>query len=512
MVTPLMHARPTLLTRVGVSRVGLVCAAALVVGAAAWGCSRGPDRADTHKGFRIGLGASSALEAKGVLTDLLYSDPLISIDWNGRPVERLASQWQWEDDGRTFRIELRPGVHMHDGRPVTSSLVASILRPQLPGRPGFAYVTAIETPSDQTLVFRLSRPDVFLVDAIALTTIKDGDVGTGPFKLTSRTPTIEAERNDAYYRGTPGFTHISIVPYDRLRTAWAAMMRGEVDMLQEAARESVDFLQTASQIKTYPSIRPFYIPLVFNLRHPILRHEEVRRALAEAIDREEIVGQAMRGRGMVADDPIWPFNWAYSAAARRIQHNPATAALRLDSAGLKMRPARPGQMTSRFQLTCLFWREGPQFERIALLLQRQLANVGVDLLLQPASQADLVRRVATGRFDIYLMFMTSGRTFDRTYAFWHSPLHPGEALQDIGYTGADDVLDRLRVARSEADVRAAVADLRQRFFEDVPAAFLAWPETTRAIDARFDVGAPNDPDIFANLWRWHPALVQQASR
>ena len=447
-----------------------------------------------------------------MLTDMLYAEQLVVTDWSGRVVERLASRWSWDDDGLALRVQLRPGVRLHDGRLLTSTLVAAILRPRFRTHPGFAYVTALEAPREDTLVFRLSRPDAFLVDALSVTQIVDGDVGTGPFKIKSRTPTIETERNDAYYRGLPGLSHVSIVPYDRQRTAWAAMMRGEVDMLQEAARESVDFLQNASEIKTYSSIRPFYIPLVFNQRNPVLGHVEVRRAIAEAIDREEIVTQAMRGRGMVADDPIWPFNWAYSAAARRHVHNSATAALRLDSAGFRMQPPRPGEMMSRFRLGCLFWREGPQFERIALLLQRQFANVGIDLVLEPASQEDSVNRVRTGRFDTYLMFMTSGRTFEKTYTFWHSPPPAGRALQDIGYSGADAVLDRLRVARSEPDIRAAVAELRQRFYEDVPAAFLAWPETTRAIDARFDVGAHDDPDIFANLWQWRPAASQEARR
>jgi hypothetical protein len=46
----------------------------------------------------------------------------------------------------------------------------------------------------------------------------------------------------------------------------------------------------------------------------------------------------------------------------------------------------------------------------------------------------------------------------------------------------------------------------------VPAAFLAWPETTRAVDARFDIGDQSDPDVFANLWRWRLAPDQQAAR
>ena len=350
------------------------------------------------------------------------------------------------------------------------------------------------------------------MDALATASLIDGDIGTGPFKLRSRTPIIQADSNDEYYRDRPGLAHVQIIPYDRQRTAWAAMMRGEVDMLQEVARESVDFFVGATEISTISSIRPFYIPLVFNLRHPILERVEARRALAEAIDREEIVAQAMRGHGMVADDPIWPYNWAYSAAARRYSHNPGTAALRLDNAGFPVKRGGPGQMASRFRLSCVFWREGPQFERIALLLQRQLAVVGIDLELEPLSMPQLQNRVRIGNFDTYLMIMSSGRTFQRTYRFWHSPPPTGAEFQYVGYAGADAILDRLRVARSEPEVRAAVADLRQRFYEDVPAAFLAWPETTRAIDSRFRLAEPDDKDIFASIWEWRPASNARAAR
>ena len=107
--------------------------------------------------------------------------------------------------------------------------------------------------------------------------------------------------------------------------------------------------------------------------------------------------------------------------------------------------------------------------------------------------------------------MTSGKSFDWTYRFWHSPAD-SLLYQDSGYTGVDSVLERLRVVRPDAEVRAAVADLRERFYEDVPAVFLAWPETTRAIDAGLDVGDRSDPDVFANLWKWRPAERQKASR
>jgi len=251
--------------------------------------------------------------------------------------------------------------------------------------------------------------------------------------------------------------------------------------------------------------------LVFNLRHPVLRNVEVRRALAEAIDRDEIVRRVMRGHGRIAEDPLWPFNWAYTPAPRQHVFDPGAAAARLDVAGFPIRSvASADTMPSRFRIRCLFWATDPQYERIALMLQRQLATVGVDLALEPVEQKQLEDRIKAGAFDTYVYQHASGKSFEYTYRFWHSdPNGVG-----TGYTGVNDVLDRLRATYAgDAEVRVAVSDLRQRFYEDVPAAFIAWIETTRAVDSDFDVGDSTDPDMLANLWRWRAATPpQRASR
>jgi peptide/nickel transport system substrate-binding protein len=493
-----------------------VCLAAILLGSLVplGGCSHGTPAASQNAILR--LGSQNVSEAKGVLTELLFAESLLVMDSHGRPTPWLATGWQWLNDGRTLKIDLRRDVKFHDGSPLTATSVAAILRQRVKADPRrlFEYVTAIEAPHEHTLVFRLSRPDAFLLGALADTVVVDDekpDVGTGPFRLLSRTPVIQAERNDGYYRGTPGIDRVQIVTYDTQRAAWAAMLRGEVDMVQEVNREVVEFLEGSSRFEMYSSIRPFYIPLVFNLRHPILKHVEVRRALSEAIDRAEIVNEVMRGRGQVADDPIWPSHWAYNSTARKHSYNPQAARVRLDAAGFPVRQSSDSGMVSRFQIKCLFYNKDFQFERIALLLQRQLAEVNVELILEGGDTTVIIPRIARGDFESYLFQLTSGKSFDWTYRFWHSPT-AGAAYQDSGYAGADEVLERLRLALEDSDVRAAVADLRQRFNEDVPAAFLAWPETTRAVDARFDIGDRSNPEIFATLWRWRVASSDRAAR
>jgi len=136
----------------------------------------------------------------------------------------------------------------------------------------------------------------------------------------------------------------------------------------------------------------------------------------------------------------------------------------------------------------------------------------VDLVLVPAEE-ELGTRIGSGDFDTYIYQLASGKSFEFTYEFWHSDANGVGVRQNTGYTGVSEVLDRLRATHSDAETRVAVADLRQRFYEDTPAAFIAWVETTRAVDSRFDVGDASNPDMLANLWQWSVAKpAQRASR
>jgi peptide/nickel transport system substrate-binding protein len=468
--------------------------------------------------LRVGFGVAAGPvreHATRVLLSNLYVEALLRLDWNGRPVARLAESWQWKDDGHLLVLRIREGVKFHDGALVTSRSIIPRLEAYRRSRMaeagyigGFTNVTAIETTDERTVAIRLRQPDTFLLDDIpevAINAEHDREIGTGAFKIVQRDPPA-VQRFDAYYGGPPAIRTVSLVPFDSQRSAWAALLRGDIDVVQEVERDAVEFIEGSTQVKTYTSLHPFYIAFVFNLRHRALGNVEVRRALSEAIDRDEIIRDALRGYAEPAFDPIWPAHWAYGGAKRRYAHDPAAARDRLERAGLAIQPAAGGRMASRIRLNCLFAASEPQFERIALMLQRQLARVGVDLVLTGVPLNEAIPAAGSGKFDTVLLPIRGGTSISTAYGFWRSRSGEGTLLNS-GYTGADAILDHLRTVRSDAEIRAAVADLQQRFHEDAPAVFLAWQQTTRAVDARIDVSDDPEPDVFRNIQRWRPAAT-----
>jgi peptide/nickel transport system substrate-binding protein len=501
----------------------LALVAALGLAASSLGACSAPAAPPHEMDLRVGFGLAAGPVreyATRVLLSHLYSEPLVHRDWTGRPTAKLAESWDWQDEGRTLVLRIRDGVTFHDGTPVTSASVlprleahrrSSVETPGYVG--GFREVTAIEPADGRTLAIRLRNPDSFLLDEVSDVSIhreNAREIGTGPFRILTRDPP-RVERFDAYHGGKPAIRTISVVPFDSQRSAWAALLRGDIDVVQEIERDAVEFIEGSTQVNTYTSLRPYYIAFVFNLRHPALKDVEVRRALSEAVDRDEIIRDALRGYAEPALDPIWPAYWAYSTATKRYPHDPAMARTRLERAGFTERPGTDGRRASRIRITCLFSSSEPQFERIALMLQRQFARVGVDLVLTglPLNQAGMA--AGRGEFETLLLPMLSGTSLKHAYEFWRSRTGEGAPLNS-GYSGADRIFDYLRTVRSDAEVRTGVAELQQQFHEDAPAVFIAWQQTTRAVDARVDVSDRSEPDVYRSIPRWRPAAAPARAR
>jgi peptide/nickel transport system substrate-binding protein len=496
---------------------------ALLVGVAvaavsASGCARPAPQAANAPPLRIGVGVPAqgrATAGMRAVVDLFTKEAIVTNGPDGRQSERIATSWKWSDDRTVLRVVLRRDVFFHDGTKLTPELVAQSLKVSVKKQEQFSYasVVSVNASGPDTIDITLAEPNSFLLPDLSLTPIRmplHPEIGTGPFKLVQSGDHSQLQAFDQYYKGRPALDSVEVDFYPTQRNAWAAMLRGELGMLYEVSRDAVDFVEAETTVRTYSFPRSYYIPFVFNVRHPVLRNVEVRRALNEALDRSALIADGLRGRGKIADGPIWPGHWTY-ADSPGFAFNPDAARRRLDNAGFPIRAAANGAMPSRFAINCMVVDDS-RFERLALLMQRQLSEVGVDLQLTPATADTFNERTAKGDFDTFLYEM-AGRSLSWVNAFWHSPSATSPTLVDTGYTAGDRILDGIRRSSSDDDIRRGVADLMRVFHDNPPAAFLSWQVTSRAVSTSFDVSADPDRDIFTNVWQWRAAApLKQAAR
>ena len=465
------------------------------------------DTAGAQASLRVGV-AAPVLRATnmgsvglGFHKAALTREPLVIIGPDGRPAPRVVESWEAGPDRLVWRLKIRPGVRFHDGTPVTAAEIAPHVEAELKGSSLGAVQTAVAEGSD-VIQITLAEPYAFLLEDISFITaqrvVGRSVFHTGPYAVAEES----AERLllravDDHYRGAPAIDRVEVTLFRDQRNAWSALMRDQIDMLYEVSRESLDFVRSESSITVSTFPRPYVYLFGFNLAHPRLRGPRVRQALNLAVDRERLIQSGLAGEGAPAAGHIWPGHWAYDAAAAgSMQYDPRTALKLLDEAGLAVQ-FEPGRMPARLRLRCLVYEP---LRDLALVLQRQLAMVDVDLQLEITPTGELIGRLSAGDFESFVFEMASARTFKFPYQFWHSRA----PFLKHGYAGADDVLDRVRRAADDAEFRAAASAVQRRFRDDPPAVFLAWGRTSRAVSTRFGLPATGE-DVYHTIARWTPA-------
>jgi peptide/nickel transport system substrate-binding protein len=466
-----------------------------------------------------GPGATTGMGARAIAGYLISSERLVQLKRDGRVEPSLAERWEQSTDGLTWRFVLKPNLTFHDGKPLDADVIARHLRACT--LTGCRDIASVEVEDPRTFVIRMRRPSALLLDSLNVLGIYSGQsraASAGPFRPTpnknGRTDVFSFEAFPQYHRGYPTVDQLELRVFPNARNAWAAMMRGEIDMLYEVAPDALDFIEQSSNTQVRSFLRPFVHTMGLNVRNPVLADPDVRRALNMAVNRTEIIQRVFRGHAFPATDHIWPRHWAYDHELPRLRYDPAKATEILEAKGLRVSPvtgetART-ETPSRFRFTCMIPEGHAIIERMGLLLQRQMVEVGIDMRIEVVGVADINRRLPSGEFDAFLLDLISSPGLDKVYEWWHSP-DGSVALANTGYNAADGALDRMREARTEEETRQAVRSVQQVMRDDPPAVFLLWPETARAVSARFRVPVATDRDIIYTLPQWTLASPPDAS-
>jgi peptide/nickel transport system substrate-binding protein len=152
---------------------------------------------------------------------------------------------------------------------------------------------------------------------------------------------IVMERFDDYWGGAPDLEPVGaacvetavfrVIPESSTRVA--ALLAGEVDIIQSVPSELVDILaQTPGvQVQTAPGTQPQWLQL--NVSDPLFEDVGVRQALNYAIDKDLIVEAIYGGRAVSLPGPLSPFNNFVNADLSPYPYDPDKALEMLAEAG-----------------------------------------------------------------------------------------------------------------------------------------------------------------------------------
>jgi peptide/nickel transport system substrate-binding protein len=268
------------------------------------------------------------IEGNAVVTSLY--EGLVRYKPNSTEVEPAAAEsFNASPDGLTYTFKLRSGVSFHDGTKLDSAAAKFSFerRTKVNSAPAYmlADVSSYDTPDAQTLVVHLKNPVSAFLDYLAApygpkmvsptlmnknagsddgqTYLKTHDAGTGPFQMGDFVPGdhYDLARFDNYWGGKPQISkiHISILP--DISTQRLKLEGGELQMiLHGLSKDDIASYENNSkyQIVRFPALFKSWI--MVNSNKGIFKDQNLRVALASAVDKKSIVDQVYGKDGAVS--------------------------------------------------------------------------------------------------------------------------------------------------------------------------------------------------------------------
>ncbi len=437
----------------------------------------------------------STMDLSYDLSSLMFSY-LVSADARGTPAGDLATEVPSlanggiSRDGKTYTYHLRGGVRWHDGVSFTARDVAfswrAIMSPRnnVLHREGYDQVARIDTPDDRTVVVHLKRRDPPFVTQF-FTTLQEGakpvvpehllrgapeindvpfnahPVGTGPFRFVAwdRGQRITLAANDEYFKGRPKLARIELSILPDMNTVATLLRTHEVDMPVSADPLIYDRYRTTPGLRATLTDWNSQRILMLDDARPALRHVEVRRAIARAIDYSVFTGKMTYNTALPARDIVPPTSIGF-ANNPPYPHDPAAARALLERGGWRTGPdgirAKDG---TRLDLVFVVSAAGGRDLAYAVQLQQMLRAVGIGVTIKQYPYKGIFAfdgPIVNGRFDLAIFANTLPYDPDSTSTLTCANFAPKGENESRTCDPVIDALERAGLATDDPGKRAAI--------------------------------------------------------
>ncbi len=345
----------------------------------------------------------------------------------------------------------------------------------------------IETVDEYTVKFTLCYSDpafaskaafsVFSIadkeslDAAGGDSVKMSDAvnGTGPYTLQEwvRGDRIIFKSNPTYWGGEPAIKTLIFRWSDQSAQRLLELQSGTADGIDNPAPEDFATIEGDSNLKLYnrAPLNVFYIG--FNNTIPPFDNQDVRTAIAYAIDRQRIVDQYYPEGSLVAKVFVPPeIKPGYNDSASWYDYDPAKAKEFLTKAGY------PDGLEITLSYRNVVRSYLPTPDKVAQEIQAQLAQVGIKVDINQEESTTFLDNTSAGKEGFYLLGW--GADYPDATDFYDYHFAASTNLQ-FG-TPYPDLVDAIRAAGQVADATVRqtdydkVNDLIKQYIPMIPVA------------------------------------------
>ena len=474
-----------------------------------------------------GDSASSAIAAN-------IFNTLIKYDENLNHAPELASQWIISNDQKTITFKLKENLFWADGTPLTSDDVLFTWRlvtdpnTRTPYASDYLLVKDAQTPNKQTFTVTYEQNYAPALDTWASLQIlpkhvlKDEDInntffsrkptGSGYYQLdqwiNGQQVTLKRNKNSTQGQALIEKLTSRIIP--DTSSQFLELIADNIDLMninpiqyQRVFPSREDLKQ---KIGLYKELGNGYTYLGFNLKQAPFNDPKVRQAMNYAINKEEIIKGVLLGLGEAIASPYKPGTRWNNESLSPYPYDPSKALALLKEAGYERNTAgilvKDGKPFEFEILT----NQNKQREMTAVLVQRRLKEIGIDVKIRVLEWASFINRfIKTGDFKAVVLGWSLSLDPDQ-FNIWHSSQQGPGQFNFVGYENprVDELLELGRRELDNDKREEIYHEFSKLLLEDSPIVYLYAGYGLSAINKRVQgIKKPAPPaGIYQNSYEW----------
>jgi len=445
----------------------------------------------------------------------------------------LAQSWKVSKDGKEITFKLRSGVSFSDGTPFSAEDVAytvkQLMDPALHSPTGDAFRSGpgdVETKIISATQISITFPAPVAgldrqFDQVAILSAHSGKkemAVLGPFMVADYKPgaTVLLKRNPNYWktdaqgRKLPYLDSIKLDIQPNRDVEMLRFKRGEIDLINSIDSEYFDKLATASpQLVHDAGASLDSEQMWFNevAKSPLpgykknwFRSANFRRAISQAINREDLARVVFRGHAQPAVGPVSPANkfW-FNARLKAEPHSQEAALKALQGEGFRLENGTLKDRDGNAVVFSIITNAGNKYrERMATMIQEDLQKIGIQVNVVTLDFPSLIERMTqTFDYEAILLGLTNvGLDPSEQMNVWLSSSenhqwNPSEKVPETAWEADIDKLMRAQASSADPKKRKESFDRVQEIaVEQAPFIYLVNRNALSAVAASVQGASP----------------------
>ena len=296
-----------------------------------------------------------------------------------------------------------------------------------------------------------------------------------------------------------------------LSSQFMELIAGNIDLMNinpiQYSRVFPSRSELNDKINLYKEMGNGYTYFGFNLKKKPFDDLNIRKAISYAINKEEIINGVLLGLGEEITSPYKPGTYWENKSINKISFDVSKSRELLEKSGYQLNANNIYEKDGKPLAFEILTNQNKQREMTAVLIQRRLQDIGIDVSIRVIEWASFVNRfIKTGEFEAVVLGWSLSLDPDQ-YSIWHSSQDGPGQFNFIGYNNprVDTLLENGRKELKNEKRKQIYDEFSKIIYDEQPIIYLYAGYGLTAIHKKIKGVKKITPPagVFHNDYEWY---------